>query len=97
MEAVSAAQGLFDRDRSTFGSDAEESEVGARRELATARFHRLLDYCADALGESIRATEELSQRMSCLRKEIESQSCRRPTTPAVDRLVDAPQREQVEP
>jgi len=40
---------------------------------ANARFSRLLDYCADVLGESVRATEELSQRVSTLRKDIEFQ------------------------
>jgi hypothetical protein len=59
----------------TFGSDTEDSEVAARTQLANARFHRLLDYCTEALSESIRATEELSQRISYLRKEIESHSC----------------------
>lgn len=43
----------------TFGSDSEDSEVAARTQLANARFQRLLDYCADALGEGIRETEEL--------------------------------------
>ncbi len=81
----------------TFGSDAEDSELAARTQLANTRFHQLLDYCADALGESIRASEELSQRMSYLRKEIESQSYRWPITPNVDPLVHAPQRAQVEP
>jgi len=45
--------------------------IEVEAQLANVRFHRLLDYCADALGECIRATEELSQRMSYLRKEIE--------------------------
>ncbi|MGO8844069.1 MAG: hypothetical protein ACLQFI_01690 [Methylocella sp.] len=71
-----------------------ETEVAARTQLANARFHRLLDYCADALGESIRATEELSQRMSYLRKEIEAHSC---NGQALDPLVHTGYEDQVEP
>jgi len=54
-------------------SDGAEAEVAARMQHANARFSRLLDYCADVLGESVRATEELSQRVSTLRKDIEFQ------------------------
>jgi len=32
----------------------------------------LLNICANALGESVQATQELSERVSSLRKEIES-------------------------
>jgi hypothetical protein len=55
-------------------SDMREWEVAARTRLANARFRRLLDYCVDALGESIRGTEELSQRLSSLREGIESRA-----------------------
>lgn len=49
-------------------SEGGEPEVAARVRVATARFHRLLDYCASVLGESIRASEELSQRLSSLER-----------------------------
>ncbi len=55
-------------------SDEGEPEVAARMRVANARFHRLLDYCAGILGESIRATEELSLRVSSLRKGVESRA-----------------------
>jgi len=80
----------------TFGSKTEDLEVSVRTKLANARFQRLLDYCADALGESIRASDELSQHMSYLRKEIESDSCLRPTVPTADPLVPARPRGRVE-
>ena len=80
---------------SSFASDVKNS--AARSQLANARFHQLLDYCANALGESVQATEELSQRLSYLRKEIESHACHGPTNRAVDPLVRARRRAQVEP
>jgi hypothetical protein len=52
---------------------AGESEVAGRTRLANARFHRLLEYCANALGETLQATEELSRRVHSLRIEIERQ------------------------
>jgi hypothetical protein len=58
--------------RNRLASDGGVPEIAARIQFANARFYRLLDYCADALGESVRATEELSQRVSALRKGIES-------------------------
>ena len=58
--------------RNRTASDGEP-EVAARTRLTNARFHRLLDYCASVLGESVRATEELSHRVSSLRKVIEQQ------------------------
>lgn len=58
--------------RNRLASDGAEPEVAARMRLANARFHRLLDYFADVLGESVRATEELSARVSTLREGIKS-------------------------
>ena len=81
----------------TFGSGVEDSEIPARTQLANARFSRLVDCCADALAESIRATDELSQRLTYLRKEIESHACHGPTTPTVDPLARARRRDQEEP
>jgi hypothetical protein len=81
----------------TFGSDTEDSEVAARTQLANAHFHRLLDYRTEALSESIRATEELSQRMSYLRrKEIECPLAIARPLPPRTLLLHAPQRDQVE-
>jgi len=59
--------------RNRTASENGEPEVAARTRLTNARFHRLLDYCASVLGESVRATEELSQRVSSLRKVLEQQ------------------------
>ena len=80
---------------SSFASDAKNS--AARSQLANARFHQLLDYCANALGESVQATEELSQRLSYLRKEIETHARHGPTNRAADPLVRARRRAQEEP
>ena len=55
-------------------SDAAGPEAAMCARLTNARFQRLLRYCAGVLGESVRATEELSQRMYSLRMEIESQT-----------------------
>ena len=52
--------------------DRGEAEVAARLRRTDARFSRLLNICANALGESVQATQELSERVSSLRKEIES-------------------------
>ncbi len=78
-----------------FACDAKDS--AARTQLANTRFHQLLDYCANALGESVQATDELSQRLSYLRNEIESHACRGPTNPTVDPLVRARQRDREQP
>ena len=57
----------------------ETAEVAARLRRTDARFSELLDVCAGALGENALATRELSDRVSFLRKEIESQAAgRRP-------------------
>jgi hypothetical protein len=53
-------------------SDKRESEVALRLRQTDVRFSRLLNICANALGESVQATRELSERMSLLREEIES-------------------------
>ncbi len=45
-----------------------------RIRLTNARFHRLLDYCAGVLGESVRATDALSERVHSLRIGIEAQT-----------------------
>ena len=52
-------------------------EVAARLRRTDARFSRLLNICANALGESVQATQELSERVSSLRKEIESDAAGR--------------------
>jgi hypothetical protein len=57
--------------------DRGEPEVAARLRGAGARFSRLLNICASALGESAQATRELSERVSFLRKEIESDAAGR--------------------
>ena len=57
--------------------DRGASEVAARLRQTDVRFFRLLDICANALGESVRATQELSERMSFHRCEIESEAGRR--------------------
>lgn len=49
-----------------------DSEVTARLRVTDARFSRLFDLCASVLGESVQATEKLSERVSSLRREIES-------------------------
>jgi hypothetical protein len=57
-----------------FAPGAAEKEVALRTQLTNARFHRLLDYCAGVLGESVRATDDLSRRVRSLRNGIESQT-----------------------
>jgi hypothetical protein len=57
--------------------DRGEPEVAARLRRTGERFSRLLIICASALGESVQATQELSQRVSFLRREIESDAARR--------------------
>ena len=57
-----------------FAPGAAEPEVALRTQLTNARFHRLLDYCAGVLGESVRATDDLSRRVRSLRNGIESQT-----------------------
>ena len=57
--------------------DRGEPEVAARLRGTDARFSRLLNICANALGESVQATRELSERVSFLRKEIESDAAGR--------------------
>ena len=52
--------------------DKGESEVASRLRQTDVRFSRLLEFCANALGESAQATGELSKRVSFLREEIES-------------------------
>ncbi len=59
---------------SRFPAGAAEPEVTLRTQVTNARFHRLLDYCADALGESVRATDDLSRRVRSLRNGFESQT-----------------------
>jgi hypothetical protein len=41
-------------------------------QMTNARFRRLLDYCAGALGESVRATDDLSRRVRSLRNGMET-------------------------
>jgi hypothetical protein len=53
---------------------AAEPEVTLRVQMTNARFHRLLDYCAVALGESVRASDDLSRRVRSLRNGFESQT-----------------------
>ena len=60
--------------RNRLQPDATESEVALRVRLTNARFHRLLDYCAGVLGESVEATDELSRRVRSLRDAIETRS-----------------------
>lgn len=57
-----------------FSPGAAEPEVTLRMQTTNARFHLLLDYCAVALGESIRTTDDLSRRVRSLRNGIESQT-----------------------
>jgi hypothetical protein len=57
--------------------DRGEPEVAARLRRTEARFSQLLDICANALGESLQATRELSDRMSFLRREIECDAAAR--------------------
>ena len=51
--------------------DRGEPEVAARLRRTDARSSRLLNICANALGEVLQATQILSERVSVLRKEIE--------------------------
>ncbi len=57
--------------------DGGEPEVVARLRRTDARLSRLLNICANALGESMQATRELSERVSFLRKEIETDAAGR--------------------
>ena len=57
--------------------DWGEPEVAARLRRTDARLFRLLNICASALGESVQATRELSERVSLLRKEIETDAAGR--------------------
>jgi len=57
--------------------DWGEPEVAARLRRTDARLSRLLNICASALGESVQATRELSERVSLLRKEIETDAAGR--------------------
>jgi hypothetical protein len=57
--------------------DIGEPEVAARLRRTDARFSRLLNICANALGESVQATRELSKRVSFLRDEIETDAAGR--------------------
>jgi len=59
--------------RNRTASENGEPEVAARTRLTNARLHRLLEYCAGVVRENVRATEELSQRVSSLRKVLEQQ------------------------
>jgi len=57
--------------------DIGEPEVAARLRRTDARVSRLLNICANALGESVQATRELSKRVSFLRDEIETDAAGR--------------------
>jgi len=52
-------------------SDSAGSDAAARTQLANAQFYRLLNSCVGALGESVRAADELAQRLALLREELE--------------------------
>lgn len=52
-------------------SEMEESEVAARLRLSNSQLRRLLALCANSLSDAVRATEELSDRVSMLRDELE--------------------------
>jgi len=59
--------------------DEETAEVATRLRQTDARFSELLDDCVGALGENALAARQLSDRLSFLRKEIESHAvARRP-------------------
>ena len=47
-------------------------EVAERLRFADGGFFLRLDLCANALGECVQATKKLSERVSSLRKEIET-------------------------
>jgi hypothetical protein len=53
-------------------SGMEESEVAQRLRLSSSQLRRLLALCANSLGDAVRATEELTDRMAMLRDELES-------------------------
>ena len=55
----------------TIGSTLGEAEISARLKLSNAQLPRLLALCANSLGDTVRATQELSDRVSLLRDEIE--------------------------
>lgn len=65
--------------------DKGKSEVALRLRQTDVRFSRLLDICANALGERLQATGELSKRVLFLREEIES-------NPASGRRLDEERR-----
>ena len=54
-----------------FGCALGEAEMSARLKLSNAQLRRLLALCANSLGDTVRATQELSDRVSLLRDEIE--------------------------
>ena len=58
--------------RQSIGSVMGESELSARLKLSNAQLRRLLALCENSLGETVRATQELSDRVTLLRGEIES-------------------------
>lgn len=55
----------------TIGSTMGEAEISARLKLSNAQLRRLLALCANSLGDTVRATQELSERVTLLRDEIE--------------------------
>ena len=55
----------------TLGSTIGEAEMSARLRLSNAQLRRLLALCANSLGDTVRATQELSERVTLLRDEIE--------------------------
>jgi len=55
----------------TIGSPMGEAEMSARLRLSNAQLRRLLALCANSLGDTVRATQELSERVTMLRDEIE--------------------------
>ena len=57
--------------RQTIGSTMAEAELTARLKLSNTQLRRLLALCANSLGDTVRATHELSDRVSLLRDEIE--------------------------
>jgi hypothetical protein len=54
-----------------------EPEIAVRLRRTDARFSQLLNFCASALGESAQAARELSDRVSFLRNQIESNAAGR--------------------
>ncbi|MBV9287622.1 MAG: hypothetical protein JO288_07330 [Hyphomicrobiales bacterium] len=57
--------------RQAIGMTMGEAEISARLKLSNAQLRRLLALCANSLADTVRATQELSDRVSLLRDEIE--------------------------